>query len=288
MLLNLVDKKVTHKLFGEGKVLAQNDSVVEVVFLKEHKKFMYPDAFAKHLVIDNVEDTKLLKKMIRVKENELKEKELQLEANRLIQREKEKLRMEYEKVTNNHKLHRESQMVFWCDHEEKISALQDWSIFTGVTKSGVNKGKPNKAIRLHRNSAVVLTERDETIPEKERHILGVYMVEDTFIGKLCEDGKITAHSKYKIQLTKEESEQLPFWKYYKNIKTPEKISWNTGKYRYFDNEWMAQILVDIIAIKKDSAEKEAAQQFLNYFCKMNQITLQEIQQPSGVLAKDFQ
>ena len=284
-MLDLIDKKVTHKVFGEGKVLSQNDSVVEVVFLKEHKKFIYPDAFAQHLVIHNLEDSKLLQKMIRVKENELKEKELQLEANRQIQREKEKLRMEYEKMTNNHKLHGESQMVFWCDTEEKISALQDWSIFTGVTKSGINKGKPNKAVRLHRNSAVVLTERDEKAQEKDREILGIYMVEDTFIGKLCEDGKIVAHSKYKIQLSKEESEQLLFWKYYKNKKTPEKISWNTGKYRYFDNEWMAQILVDIVAIKKDPVEKEVAQQFLKYFCKVNQISPQELQNPNGVLAK---
>ena len=43
--------------------------------------------------------------------------------------------------------------------------------------------------------------------------------------------------------------------------------WNTGKYRYFDNSWMAQILLDIVSLKSDSNEREQAQQFLNIFAK---------------------
>ena len=38
------------------------------------------------------------------------------------------------------------------------------------------------------------------------------------------------------------------------------MAWSTGKYRYFDNLWMAQILLDIISIKTDPKEQELAQQ----------------------------
>lgn len=284
-MLNLVDKKVTHKVFGEGKVLSQNGDVVEIGFNTENKKFIYPDAFDKYLVVHDAMSANVLKKIIRIQNEKLEAHHLQQEEHRVLQREKQKLRMEYDRITNNHKLHDESQMVFWCTEEEAENALKEWTVFTGMTKSGANKGKINKATRLHRNSAVVITGRDGLALEQNRHVLGVYMVEGTFVGKRCEDGNIKAHTKYKLSLTKEESEQLLFWKYYSNKKTPDKITWNTGKYRYFDNEWMAQLLVDIVAIKTDVSEKQIAQQFLSYFCKMNQITLQDLQLPNGSLLR---
>lgn len=185
----------------------------------------------------------------------------------------------------HHKLHPESQMVFWCDKEEYNSSFSEWKVFSGIIKSGNNKGKPNKPIRLYQNSAVLLTARDSSMSEKDRRILGVYMVNEDFVGKLCEDGYIPAHSKYRLQLTEQESDQLLFWEYYVNEKSPEKVTWNTGKYRYFDNSWMAQILLDIISLKSDPNERELAQEFFEHFCKMNQITEQELPKPNGAIMR---
>ena len=193
--------------------------------------------------------------------------------------------MEYEKLMKNHKLHPESQMVFWCDTDEQNSSFSEWKVFSGAIKSGNNKGKPNKPIRLHQNSAVLLTAIDSGMPEKDRRILGVYMVNEGFVGKLCEDGNIPAHTKYRLQLTEQESDQMLFWEYYVNEKFPKKMSWNTGKYRYFDNSWMAQILHDIVSLKSDPKERELAQQFFEHFCKMNQITEQELPKPNGALMR---
>lgn len=282
--MNLIDKKVTHKVFGEGNIVDYNGTSIEVSFAAENKKFIYPDAFAKFLTLHDSEGAKTVAQMIQVKEDELKEIELKKETERVRQVEKQKMLMEYERLMHNHKLHGESQMVFWCNAEEAKNAFENWNVFTGVTKSGANKGKPSVAVRLHRNSAILLTERKEGLNEQERRILGVYMVKEDFIGKLSTDGIVPAHALYKIKLTEEESNELLFWKYYTYKNSPEKLSWNTGKYRYFDNAWMAQILKDIVAIKQDEAEKELAQKFLNYFCKMNQITINEIEPPSGVLA----
>ena len=111
------------------------------------------------------------------------------------------------------------------------------------------------------------------------------MVNEDFVGKLCEDGNVSAHSKYRIQLTQQESDQLLFSNYYTNEKTPEKITWKTGKYRYFENLWTAQILLDIIALKSDPNERELAQQFFKHFCKMNQLSAQELPKPNGALMR---
>ncbi|WP_099364451.1 malate synthase [Fredinandcohnia onubensis] len=284
--MNLINKKVTHKRFGMGSIVEHNDSSIEIHFESENKKFVFPDVFEKHLKMHDKSIANSLEKMIQEKEMERKEEESKKEEERKLHRKKQELRLEYEKLMKNHKLHPESQMVFWCDPEEQNRSLSEWKVFSGEIKSGTNKGKPNKPIRLHQNSAVLLTEIDDSKPEKDRRILGVYMVKEGFIGKLCEDGYIPAHSTYRIQLSEQESEQMLFWKYYVNEKHPHKMTWNTGKYRYFDNLWMAQILLDIVSLKSDPKERELAQQFFEHFCKMNQLTEQELQKPNGALMRD--
>ena len=284
--MNLINKKVIHKHFGTGSVVNQNDSSVEINFESGDKKFVYPDVFANHLTLDDISDARLLEKIILKKESEQREKEDRLEEQRKLKREEQVTRLEHERIMKNHKLHHESQMVFWCDQEEQQSSVLDWKVFAGVLKSGNNKGKPNKPSRLYQNSAVLLTAVDLGMLEKDRRILGVYMVNEEFIGKLCEDGEIPAHNKYRIKLTEEESEKLLFWHYYINEKFPEKMAWSTGKYRYFENLWMAQILLDIIALKTDPNEQELAQQFFKYFCKLNKIALHELPKPNGALIRN--
>lgn len=283
--MNLINKKVTHKSFGIGSIVKHNDSSIEINFETENKMFVYPDVFGKYLTIHDKNDAKSLEIIIQEKEMERKEEETKKEEEKKRLRQKNELRLEHEKLMKNHKLHPESQMVFWCDTEEQKN-ITEWQVFSGVIKSGNNKGKPNKPIRLHQNSAILLTSVDSNATEKDRRILGVYMVNEDFVGKLCVDGYIPSHSKYKIELTEEEANQLPFWKYYIDAKSPEKVTWNTGKYRYFNNLWMAQILFDIVALKNDPQEKELAQQFFKHFCKMNQITAQELPEPNGVLTRN--
>ncbi|MEH7235459.1 malate synthase [Bacillus sp. JJ1562] len=283
--MNLINKKVTHKRFGAGSIVNHNDSIIEIHFASENKKFVFPDVFGEHLKLHDKSVANSLEKIIQEKEMERKEEESKKEEERILQRKRLELRLEHEKLMKNHKLHPESQMVFWCDKEEQDRSFSDWKVFSGVIKSGVNKGKPNKPIRLHQNSAVLLTAMDSSMPEEDRRILGVYMVNEDFIGKLCEDGIIPAHSKYKLQLTEQESDQMLFWNYYVNEKFPDKMTWKTGKYRYFDNSWMAQILRDIVSLKSDPNERELAQQFFEHFCKMNQIIDQDLPKPNGALMR---
>jgi hypothetical protein len=283
--MNLINKKVTHERFGMGSIVKHNDSIIEIVFASENKKFAFPDVFGKHLTLHDKSAANSLELIIQKKEMEREKEESKKEEEKKLQRKNQELRLEHEKLMKNHKIHTESQMVFWCDTEEQNSSFSEWKVFSGVIKSGISKGKPNKPTRLHQNSAVLLTAIDSSMPEKDRRILGVYMVNENFIGKLCEDGSIPAHSEYKIQLTEQESDQMLFWKYYINEKFPQKITWNSGKYRYFENIWMAQILLDIVSLRSDQKERELAQRFFEHFCKMNQITEQELPKPNGALMR---
>lgn len=283
--MNLINKKVTHKLFGMGSVVKHNDSSIEIHFETEKKKFVFPDVFEKHLKLHDKGDASSLEKIIEKRELERREEEWQKEEELKLLRKNQDLRQQHEKLMKNHKLHPESQMVFWCDEEEKTTAFTEWKVFSGVAKSGVNKGKPNKPIRLFENSAVLLTAVDPDSSEKERRILGVYMVKEDFIGKLSQDGNIPAHSKFRLKLTEEEANKMLFWNYYVNEKFTHKMTWNTGKHRYFNNLWMAQILRDIVSLKTDPQEQELAQQFFDYFCKINKISAQELPNPNGALKR---
>jgi len=283
--MNLINKEVTHMRFGKGSVVKHDDSIIEIHFATENKKFVFPDAFGKHLKLHDKNASLSLEKVIQEKEIEREKIEQEKEEEKRLQRKEQQLRLEHAKLMRNHKLHPESQMAFSCDIEEMSRAFTEWKVFTGVIKGGNNKGKPNKPTRIFKNSVCLLTARDSGMPEKDRRIIGVYMVNEDFIGKFCEDGYIPAHSEYRLQLTEQESHRMPFWKYYINEKSPQKMTWNTGKYRYFDNVWMAQILLDIVALKSDTQERELTQNFFNHFCKMNQIRKEELPEPNGALIR---
>lgn len=49
--MNVLNITVTHNKFGTGEITQQEDSILTVVFPKPYgkKKFLYPNAFVKHL-----------------------------------------------------------------------------------------------------------------------------------------------------------------------------------------------------------------------------------------------
>lgn len=281
--MNLIDKEVLHKSFGKGSIVDQDDEFITIDFDKETKKFIFPDAFGTFLKLKDESAQETLKEVIKelqAKQKKLEKQKEEEQAQRLL--EQQRLN-ELKKLFKNHKIHESSQFVYWLDEEEKENIFSEWQVYTGEIKSGKNKGKPNKPVRLHQNSLVLLTERDQKEDEENRKIIGLYMVEETFVGKMAKDGIVPAHSTFRLQLTEEEAEKMLFWNYYINEKYPHRLTWNTGKYRYFKNIWAAQILKDLIALKKDPEEKQLAEEFFLHFCKMNQLDPNEIPEPSGAL-----
>ena len=277
--MNLINEEITHKVFGEGSIVGHEDSIITIDFNDHTKKFVYPDAFDKFITLNDQSTADSLEKIFlqrRLEEEVLeRQREEEKETLMLEQQRKEKLK--------NHKIHESSQIVFWLDEEEAETIFNDWQVFTGEVQSGKNKGEPNRVARLRPNSAGLLTVRKSDQPETERQILGLYMVNETFSGSLGEDGMVPSHSDYRIELTDQEAEKMLFWNYYINKNYPERTSWNSGKYRYFDNVWTAQILKDIMAIKTDEAEIKKVEEFLVHFCQVNALDINNIPTADGAL-----
>ncbi|GAA0362767.1 hypothetical protein GCM10008932_14080 [Alkalibacterium iburiense] len=276
--MDLTNQKITHKVFGEGHIVSHNDTILTVKFDNDKKEFVYPDAFDSFISLKDPAVAQSMEKVVKQlkseEEEQLREEKEERRQKLIIKKQKRKLK--------NGRLHESSQAVFWLDEEEQETIFSDWEVSTGKVQSGANKGTPSRAARLRPNSAIVLTAREEEQEETERRILGLFMVPETFSGSTNEDGVIPAHSKYRIQLTDEEADKMLFWNYYKNKNYPERTTWNSGKYRYFDNIWVAQMLKDIIDMRTGE-EREEVENFLTYFCQVNALDKESITEAEGAL-----
>lgn len=277
--MNLVNEEIMHEVFGKGHIIEQNDSVVTIQFDADTKRFVYPDALGQFIVLKDEKTAKSLEEVF-VK---IEKEEAALEKEREAERERLALEQQRKDDLKNNRIHESSQIVFWLDEEEQENVFVDWEATTGTVQSGINKGQPNRAARLGSNSAGILTARGSEQEETERKILGLFMVNELFSGNLGSDGMVPSHEEYRIELTAEEAEKMLFWNYYVNKNYPHRTTWNSGKFRYLDNIWTAQILKDIIALRTDEQEIQDATRFLEYLCKMNAIDIDNIPAAAGAL-----
>lgn len=277
--MNLVNEEITHEVFGKGQIVEHEGSIVTIKFDTDTKRFVYPDALGQFIILKDEETAKSLEKVFVEREKE----EAALEKEREEERERLALEQQRKDDLKNNRIHESSQVVFWLDEEELENVFTDWEVSTGEVQSGVNKGQPNRAARVGSNSAGILTSRSSDQEETERKILGIYMVNELFTGNLGKDGMVPSHEEYRIELTEEEAEKMLFWNYYINKNYPHRMTWNSGKFRYLDNIWTAQILKDIIAMRTDEEQVQEATRFLEYLCKMNAIDINNIPEPAGAL-----
>lgn len=283
--MDLVNKKVVHITFGEGNIVDQNDSYINIDFESGIKKFTFPDVFGEYITINDEKYASLIKEKLKIKEEEQRIEKIKQEKEKILELERRRIEEEA-KRTQGRKIHPKLQSVFWCEPDEIDEIFTEWKVFTGEIKSGKKEGEPRKLARMNQKSACLLTCRDEDMDEEDRYIIGLFMTDRAFDGRTCEDGYIPAHPDYRIRLSKEESEKMLFWNYYVNKTSPENTTWNSGRQRYFDNIWLAQILQDIISLREDPKEKKKVKKFLEYFNKMNRIDKDEIPEPEGALMQD--
>ena len=283
MVMDLVNEKVMHKTFGEGDVIALNDLYIKINFKTGDKKFVFPDVFKNYITFIDQNATDIVNKKIVEREEERKVEEVVLKKEKALAREKQAILNQRERMKNV-KVHPNIQSVFWCDPEEEEEIFRDWKVFTGKIKSGDKKGEPRRFPRMNQNSACLLTRMKDNMSEENRQILGVFMASEFFDGKVCEDGYIVAHPKYRLRLSEEESGKMLFWNYYVDEKSCNKTRWNSGRQRYFDNVWMAQILRDIVALRGKPEEKKEAKAFFEHFCKVNFIDKNQLGKAKGVLS----
>lgn len=254
--MQLIGQPIKHDTFGKGIVTGWDDTTVTVCFSTGEKKFVYPDAFSGFLHLKNDaiqrEVQTLLAKREAAKNAERQAIQELQGRNALLQ---------------NLKISPQSQAVFNIRPGQCGELFSAWSVSTGCYASGSSKGSPRVPDRLKPNSMCLLTERAAKQPERERRIIGAFMVEEDFLGSYCRDGVIHAHPIYRLQLRPEH--QLPFWPYV--AQDPEKQRWGNTAMKYMTNKTGERILFDIAERLLCDGSRQCAESFYQYYCKRNHL-----------------
>lgn len=253
--MNLKGKRITHKTFGDGKIVSVVDNTVQVAFKTSIKSFLYPDSFAKFMVLEdspaqNYVNTALNKQT-------LDRRELRSQQKRRLQADAYAKKMR--KKTN-------SQAVFTLRDKSAEDIFQEGGIFSGSNLSGKAKGEARIPKNMNINSACLLTSKADSDSEQERTINGIFMVREDFIGVHCTDGMLPIHQKYFLNWN-EEHEKLLFWNYFPEGSRLER--WGSSEMKYISITVMQQILEDMVHMSQGDDSYDKVVEFYRYFCEMN-------------------
>ena len=245
--MQLIGQTVLHRMFGEGSVTEQTEATVTVAFPQGEKNFIYPDAFRDFLELRDRDVQQELLTRMDLRAQEEQEREHRAHA-----------RWEHEVSLRNMRISVRSQGAFDVEPEQVEEIFRQGWVFAGTYLSGISKGEPRVPERMKPNSLCVLTVRPKDQPENQRRIAGVFMVEDTFYGSQCTDGRIPAHRVYRRRL---ENGPL-FWPY--AAKTGRE-KWGSAAFKYLENEAGQRILQDL---QRQDPELTA---FYRYYCRINHL-----------------
>lgn len=260
--MQLIGQAIRHDTFGKGLVTDWDMNILTVCFSAGDKKFIYPDAFCKHLTLKNSEMQNKIQSLLDVK---AAKKEAERQA---IQEE-----LERKSLLRNLKISPISQAAVNITEDQEANLFSAWSISTGTYLSGSSKGEPRIPERMKPNSLCLLTQRKAGTQEEDRHIIGAFMVEEDFFGVYCRNGVVNAHPDYRIMLATEK--RLAFWPYVTEV--AEKQRWGNTTLKYFSNKTAEKILFDMMKLSNATPEYEAAHQFYQYFCKINRLPVREVE-----------
>lgn len=255
--MNLTGKYVNHNTFGKGIVVLIDDNKIEVEFDLGRKKFIYPDVFKSFMCVEDKTQQEYVDGVL-----------FEIDRKHNIKLEKDEKETQRLERIKSLRVGINSQAIFGFLNNDFDEVLNTWSVSTGTYLSGYSKGEPRVPQRLNINSACLLTMKPEGMHEKERIILGAFMVPDDFKGSDCQNGIIHAHEKYRIIL-KPEQEQMKLGDYFSSNAKSEK--WGQCEMKYFSNVEMQSILSDMTKIIKDADRCEKALEFYNYFCNINKL-----------------
>ena len=161
--------------------------------------------------------------------------------------------------------------------------LQNWEARGGERRKGDKKGQAFAIKGAKKNGLIILTTRLPYGKEIDRIIFAVYIADEVVTGDNFHDAIVTAHEKYRIELTKDESEKMLFWKYYHNSNSSDKAFWGTGLFRYVENDAAYHLLNDIINIKTSEKDKELVQEMLDFYCEKNNVKTDKISELKGLI-----
>lgn len=264
--MQLIGQPIKHRTFGKGIVTDWNHTTITICFPAGEKKFLYPDAFYKFLHLKN---DAMQRKILELLEKREAAQKAERQALQEIQNRKIFLR--------NLKITPQSQAVFNVEPDQYETLFSTWSVSTGCYVSGYSKGEPRVPDRLKPNSMCLLTECAAGQTEEDRRIIGAFMVEEDFLGRHCLDGMIHAHPMYRLQLQPED--QILFWPYV--VQEPEKQRWGGTVLKYMTNKTGERILFDIKERLLCDESQERAEDFYQYYCRLNRLRPRHIEDGGG-------
>lgn len=268
--MQLIGEVVFHKKFGKGKILDKSDRKIIIHFPAGEKKFYFPDAFEKHLMLKSKRKQQQVERIVGDLVSERKASE-----NAMMEEQKQQERIKSLKVMPF------SQAAFGFVTNSKEEVFTSWKLTTGTYLSGSLKGTPRIPKKMRLNSACLLTECPRELPEKERKIIGIFMVREDFEGNLCRDGIIRSHEKYRIKL--EESEELFFWDYFPLDDRNSK--WGNVEIRYFSNNTMQKILKDLQEKIIVPERRKLINEFYQYYLRVNKLEKEETERSASEIEK---
>ncbi len=255
--MQLIGQAIRHETFGKGIVTGCNQNILTVCFPEGDKRFLYPDAFARHhLILRNQEMQDQIQTLLLTKAAEKRN------IQQAMQKEQErKVHLQHMKISKT------SQAAFNIEEGQLNALFSEWIIPTGTYVSGASKGEPRVPSRMKPNSLCLITNRGANEPEAERRILGMCMVRDDFIGSSCRNGQIDAHPVYRFTLKKEE--QPLFWPYF--CEKTDRPHWGNASLKYFSTEIAEKILFDLRACWTAPGHSPESGTFYQYFCMVNRL-----------------
>lgn len=260
MQTQLLGQSVKHISFGKGIITEISAKVVTIHFTQGKKRFLYPQAFLEFLTLRDTEKQKEItakyNRMLRDKEAAQK-KELE---------EQERLRQ-----LRTMKINPNSQAVFNIASNEAQGIIECGTISTGCYLAGYSKGEPRIPKKINPNSVCLLTGLPESKEEKNRYILGAFMVGDNFWGERCRNGLVYGHDKHRVFLPSDV--RLDYWNYFEHSETFPR--WGNVPFKYFANSIMKKILLDMIDLLVDTEQELAAKEFYQYFCEINRLSIEQ-------------
>lgn len=254
--MQMVGQTVEHRAFGQGTIIHCSDNIVTVSFSLGEKKFIYPNALTNFLALKNKSAQDEIDAICskRRKAEAAQKRALHEEWGR-------RQRFRALKITPN------SQAAFNLNLNKLDEVFSSGAISTGCYLSGNSKGKPRIPSKLMPNSACMLTGCAPGAREKERRILGAFMVKEDFWGSACDSGMVACHDLYKVRLNPDNS--MLYWDYF-DCSDPHP-RWGSTAFKYFPNTTMQQILLDMKEAVHGAEEATVIQEFYQYFCEMNRL-----------------
>jgi hypothetical protein len=258
MQIQLLGQPVKHISFGKGIVTDISNKTVTIRFEQEEKKFLFPQAFSRFLTLNDT-----------TKQREISEK-----YNGILQAEKaEKIKKSEEQEQRrriyNMKIMPNSQAVFDIKVNEVESIVECGSIETGYYISGYSKGEPRIPKTLKPNSVCLLTGLPNNCDERNRTILGAFMVKESFWGEDCKNGLVEGHKKYKVCLAP--NTNLLYWNYFDECENIPR--WGNVRFKYLSNSIMQKILFDMTKIFLGTKQESNIYEFYQHFSEINHLPL---------------